>query len=159
MKIKEHWKDIQEHFKTSFKSSLHVSIASVNDQGNPSITPIGTLFLNDNYGAYYFEKFTTSLQNNENKKVCILGINSSKSFWIKSLLKVEFKKYPGLKIYGELGERRKATNKEIQLLQKRLNKTKLTKGNKYLWGDMDTIREIKIKSIEKVNIGKMTEKL
>lgn len=159
MNIQENWSAIQTHFENSFKSSLHVSIASVDAGNTPTITPIGTFFLTDDYGGFYFEKFTTSLPKNANRKICILGVNSRKSFWLKSLIQTEFIKHPGIKLYGTLGEKRKASPQEIQLLQERIRKTKFTKGHQYLWGDMEYVREVNIEGAEKLNIGKMTEQL
>ena len=37
--------------------------------------------------------------------------------------------------------------------------TKRLKGNKYLWGDMQIVREITFIKAEAINLGKMTEKL
>ena len=51
------WKIIRMHFNKSFKSSFYVSIASVDINNNPTVTPIGSLFLNDNQTGFYFEKF------------------------------------------------------------------------------------------------------
>lgn len=42
------WKNIQQVFAAAQKSSLHASIATVDPSGQPTITPIGTIFLNDN---------------------------------------------------------------------------------------------------------------
>lgn len=153
------WKGIQDHFNRSFKSSLHVSIASVKTNGEPSTTPIGSFFLTDNQKAFYFEKFTTSLSQNENSKVCILGVNSSKSYWLKSLIRIKFDTHPAIKLYGTLGEKRKATDSEIALLEERMKNTRFAKGNHYLWGDMKEVREVHIERAEKINIGKMTEQL
>lgn len=37
--------------------------------------------------------------------------------------------------------------------------TKGLKGNTYMWKKMEFVREIKFTKAEKVNLGKMTEKL
>jgi len=102
MDIKTNWKEIRMHFSKSFKSSLHVSIASVNADNNPTVTPIGSLFLNDDQTGFYFEKFPTKLPVNVslNPNVCVLGVNSSKWFWVKSLFKEKFTSTPAIKLYG-----------------------------------------------------------
>ena len=71
----------------------------------------------------------------------------------------QFKSYPAIKIYGELGERRKATDKETQRLNTRMKATRWLKGSAYLWGKMDFVREIAFVKAEKINLGKMTETL
>lgn len=161
MDIMKNWQDIRNHYNKSFSTNLHVTIASVDIENNPTVTPIGTLFLNGDQTGFYFEKYPTKLPEsaNSNKNICVLGVNSNKWFWLKSLFKVKFDKYPALKLYGKIGKRRKATEIEISRLKQRMKSTSFLKGNKYLWGDMDNVREINFTKVEKVNIGKMTTHL
>ncbi len=161
MDIKENWKLIKKHFNNSFKTSLSISIATVNKDNIPTITPIGTLFLNKNQTGFYFEKFPKKIPENfkTNKNVCVLGVNSSKWFWIKALYKLRFSSHPAIRLYGELGERRKATDIEISRLNRRMRTTKGLKGNKYLWGKMEYVRDIRFTKAEGINIGKMSENL
>jgi hypothetical protein len=88
-----------------------------------------------------------------------LGVNSNKWFWIKSLFKEKFPNYPAIKLYGELGERRKATEFEISGLKRRMRATNRLRGHKYLWDNMAFIREITFFKAEKINLGKMTKEL
>jgi len=160
MDLKLDWQNIREHFSKSFKSSLHVSIASVDSENNPTNTPIGSLFLNDNQTGFYFEKFPTKLpfNNSTNSNICVLGVNSSKWFWVKSLFNEKFSTTPAIKLYGELGDKRKASEYELRALKRRMGSTNKLKGHKYLWGKMDSIREITFSKAEKINLGKMTNK-
>ena len=64
MDIQENWTAIRKHFNTSFRSNFHVSIASVDDQNLPTVTPIGSLFLNRGQNGFYFEKFPKHLRQN-----------------------------------------------------------------------------------------------
>ena len=163
MKInfEEDWQKIRKHFSSSFAANMHFSIASVNEENEPTVTPIGSLFLNNNQTGFYFEKFATKLNTNSkvNNKICVLAVNSNKWFWLKSLFKMKFDEYPGLKLYGELGIKREATEKEYRAFQRRIRKTKRLKGSKYLWQDMSMVREIKFTRAEKINLGKMTKEL
>jgi hypothetical protein len=161
MDLIENWEKIRTHFRKSFRSNFFVSVGSVDADNNPTVTPIGSLFLNRNSSGFYFEKYPEKLPNHAklNKNICVLAVNSTTWFWIKSLLIGEFKNYPAVKLYGYLGERRKATNIEINRLKRRMRATKGMKGNKYLWGDMMYVRDITFTRAEKINLGKMTEKL
>ena len=161
MDILTDWKIIRSHFNKSFSSNFYISIASVDSENNPTVTPIGSLFLNDNQTGFYFEKFPSKLPEHakNNPKVCLLGVNSGRIFWIKSLFKGRFTDFPAMKLYGELGERRKATKGEIKRLNRRMNITKGFKGNTYLWKKMEFVREIKFTKSEKINLGKMTTEL
>lgn len=155
------WREIRTHFNRSFSSNFFVSVASVDEENRPTNTPVGSLFLNDNQSGFYFEKYISKLEKSSkiNKNICILAVNSGKIFWLKSLFKGRFDSFPGLKLYGKLGERRKATEKEINRLNRRMKMTKGMKGNTYLWGDMQYVREVVFEEVEIVNLGKMTAKL
>ncbi len=161
MDLIENWIAIRKHFSQSFGSSLHVSIASVDADKIPTVTPVGTIFLNKDQTGFYFEKFITTLPKHavHNNTICILAVNSSKLFWFKSLFKGRFDTYPAYRLYGELGVRREATKTEIRALKKRLKTTRSLKGHKYLWGNMKEVREITFHKGEKINIGKMTKTL
>ena len=161
MNITENWNQIRQHVNKSFSSSLHVSIASVDEDGNPTVTPIGSLFLNKDQTGFYFEKFPKKLplHANTNKNICVLAVNSNKWLWIKALFKERFDAYPALKLYGQLGERRQATETEMNRLKRRMKFTSSLKGHKYLWNDMETVRELTFTRVEKINIGHMTADL
>jgi hypothetical protein len=161
MDVIENWSGIRKHFSQSFGSSLHVSIASVGADNAPTVTPVGTVFLNKDQSGFYFEKFVSTLPKHavHNNSICILAVNSSKLFWIKSLFNARFGVYPAYRLYGTLGKLRKATEPEIRALKKRLKSTRRLKGHKYLWGNMTEVREISFHKGEKINIGKMTKSL
>lgn len=88
-----------------------------------------------------------------------LSVNSNTFFWLTSLFKGKFNGYPAIKLYGQLGEKRKATDIKIKRLNARMRATKLLKGNNYLWGNMEFVRAITFTKVEKINLGKMTENL
>ena len=92
MDIAAHWKEIQKHFNFSFQSNFYVSIASVDIENNPTVTPIGSLFLNNNQTGFYFEKYPTKLpqQAHENNMICALAVNSNTWFWLKSLFNPDY---------------------------------------------------------------------
>ncbi len=161
MNIQTDWSKIRQHFNKSFRSNFHISIASVDCQNNPTVTPIGSLFLNDNQTGFYFEKYPSKLPQyaKVNPNICVLGVNSGTLFWLKSLFIGKFKNYLAVKLYGQLGERRKTTQKETDRLNRRMKATKGLKGNLYLWGEMEFVREIKFSKAEKINLGQMTKEL
>ncbi len=161
MNLIKDWHKIRKHFNKSFGTNFYISIASVDIDHNPTVTPIGTLFLNDNQSGFYFEKFPSKLPElaKNNPNVCLLGVNSNRFFWIKSLFKNSFSDYPALKLYETLGERRKATEKEIKRLNRRMRITNNLKGNTYLWKNMEFVRDIQFTKAESINLGLMTKEL
>lgn len=158
MNLIKNWTAIRKHFSQSFGSSLHVSIASVGDENTPTVTPVGSLFLNSDQTGFYFEKFIYTLPKHatDNNNICILAVNSNKLFWLKSLFKARFDAYPAYRLYGKLGERRKASSTEMRALKRRMKFTRNLKGHNYLRNDMNEVREITFHKGEKINIGKMT---
>lgn len=158
MDINTHWHIVKKLFKKAFSSSFHYSVASVDEDGKPHVTPIGSLILGEPGHAIYFEEFTSQLPNNikSNKYISVLAVNSSKWYWLKSLLKGEFIEPPAIRLNGEAGVLREATQTEVNLWLKRVKSVSFTKGHKIMWQRMGKVREIKFTSIEPVHIGKMT---
>ena len=161
MDIHKDWLEIRKHFSLSFRSNFHVAVASVDKDNTPTVTPIGSLFLNKDCTGFYFEKYPRKIPEHagHNKNICVLAVNSNRVFWLKALFKGKFNSYPGLKLYGVLGDRREATDVEISRLNKRMQATRWLKGNHYLWGHMPYVRDISFTKVEKVNLANMTDHL
>ncbi len=160
MEIDTHWHIVKKLFKKAFSSSFHYSIASIDENGKPHVTPIGSLILGAPGKAIYFEEFTSKLPSNikANRFVSVLAVNSSKLFWLKSLSKGQFNEPPALRLNGETGKLREATQTETNLWHKRVRFLCFTKGHKIMWQRMCKVREIEFTSIEPVHIGSMTSK-
>ena len=158
--IGSYWKTIQKIFHRSFYFSLHYAIATVNPDGMPHVTPIGSLVLTDGNKGFYFEEYPSQLPNNleECPRVCILAVDSGKFFWIKSLIKGAFAAPPGIRLYGTVGEKRLATPDELRLWHRRISPFRLTKGYRILWKSMRYVREIYFESYEPIKLGAMTKK-
>jgi len=157
MELVKDWETIKQHFSRSFGSSLHVSIASVDNDNFPTVTPIGSLFLNNDQSGFYFEKFPKNLPKHSeiNNKVCVLAVNSSKWYWVRSLFYNRFKSYPAIKLYGILGEKRPATEIELHALKRRMRMTKRLKGHQFLWDNMGFVRDIQFSKVSAVKFGEM----
>ncbi|MBW2564118.1 MAG: pyridoxamine 5'-phosphate oxidase family protein [Deltaproteobacteria bacterium] len=158
MDVTENWEDVKELFKKSFKSSFHYAIATVNEDGGPHVTPIGSLILGKLGYGFYFEEFPRQLPNNFkiNKQVCVLAVNSSRWFWFKSLVAGRFSSPPAVRLHGTVGEIREATEKEIKLWHNRVKPVSFSKGHAMMWTNMKMVREIEFTRIEPVHMGEMT---
>ena len=145
MILEKDWKNIQKIFKLAQKTSMHVSIATVDQYGQPNITPIGTVFLNENQTAYLFDTFTEKLAENliQNPKACIQAVNSGKLFWLSSLIQGNFSDYPGVRLYVE----------------KRVKPLQWTKGSQLIWSDFSHVRDIKINDFRWIKYPRMMENL
>jgi len=158
MEIETHWHIVKNLFRKAFSSSFHYSVASIDEAGKPHVTPIGSLILGEPGHGIYFEEFTSKLPKNikSNKYISVLAVNSSKWFWLKSLIKGKFVEPPALRLNGEAGALREATQIEVNLWRKRVKSVSFTKGHKIMWQRMGKVREIEFTSIEPVHIGSMT---
>lgn len=141
------WHKIRKVFSNSQRAAMHCSIASVDTTMQPSITPIGTVFLHETeYSGFFFDRYAETLGHNlvAEPKACIQAINSSKLFWLSSLLKGQFSDYPGVRLYVTIGEKRLATDEELNLVQQRIRALKWTKGGQLIWNDFNQIREFQV---------------
>ena len=122
------------------------------------MTPIGSLVLGSAGRGLYFEEFPRQLPHNleQNKQVCVLAVNSSRWFWLRSLIAGKFASPPAVRLSGVVGERRVATEKERRRWQNRVKHVRFTKGHALLWRRMGLVREIEFTQIEPVCIGEMT---
>ena len=139
-----HWQKIKQVFLQAQVSSMYCSVASVDEQGQPHITPIGTVFLNNDQTGYFFDTYTCQLSKNliKQPKVCIMAVNTAKRFWLKSLILGKFSTLPAIRLYGEIGPLRPATSEEIASVQQRIKPLKWTKGSRLIWSDFTHVRDI-----------------
>jgi hypothetical protein len=158
MDINNDWPAIKRLFKRSFSSSFHYTISTVTRNGEPHLTPIGSLILGAPGQGFYFEEFPSRLPENleKNPQLCVLAVNSSRLYWLKSLVRGRFKQAPAIRLRGRAGATRDATDEEIALWQKRVRSVRFTKGHKLMWRCMRTVRDIEFDGVEPVNIGEMT---
>jgi hypothetical protein len=161
MDINGHWERIRKVFRDAFRSSLHYAVATVNEDGTPHITPIGSIVLQDGNRGFYCEEYPRKLPRNlkVNQRVCILAVNSSKWYWVKSLFLGKFSSPPGVRLMGRAGERRKATDEEMGAWLRRIRPLRWFKGYDLLWSNMHYIREITFDAFEPIQSGKMTKDL
>ena len=158
--LDEQWQTAWALVKRSFRSSLHYAFASVNADGTPHVTPIGSLLLREDApSGFYFELFTKQLPHNleQQPQVCILAVNSSKWFWLRALFLGRFPSPPAVRLRGTVGARRQATPAEMALWRKRIGWSRWLKGHQLLWGNLRFVRDIHFESIEPVRLGEMTQ--
>lgn len=155
MKItEEKWREIIRYYGDYKQTSM---IGSVNGEGQPNVTPIGSLCLKDDFSGYYFDLFTKELSDNldRNNNVCVLYVNTGILFWFKSLCINDYKKPPGIKLIGYAGNRRKASAEEIELFRNKTKALKMLKGYHTIFGGLSYVRDIKFTDYFMLNTGKM----
>lgn len=161
MNIKTHRDEIKRVVERGQKSSIHCAIASVDPDGCPNVTPVGTVFLRDNQTGFYFDQYTNALAKNleTNPNICLMTVNTKSSFWLKSLLKGQFSSPPGVRLYGTVGALRPATTEELAQIEERIRPTRWMKGSQLLWSDFTYVRDIQFTSFRPVSYPVMMDGL
>lgn len=157
--ITEYWDIVKKDFIHCQKTSMGlVQIASVDEDNCPTMTPIGSLFLGENGQAFFCNRFPENLNRNmkTNNRVCVIAMNGSKWFWMKSLFKGRFAGCPGIKLYGRISPGRKITDAEKEQWEKVVKPYRWMKGYDLLWKDMAHASDIRFETFEYLKVGKMT---
>ncbi|MDD5223752.1 MAG: pyridoxamine 5'-phosphate oxidase family protein [bacterium] len=159
MEIGEHWEEIRKLFE---KSMGNYAFATINEDGSPHVSPIGSLFLRADQTGFYFEEYSRILNKNLNRdnRICVLAVDFRKSFWARSFIRGRYIAPPAVRIIGTVGERRKATPEEIKMFRGirwvRLFRWLGLKGYKAGWKPLSHVRDVKFSSFEPIHAGIMT---
>jgi hypothetical protein len=161
MTIQAHWPELVRLVNQGLKTNFYVSMATLNPDGTPHIAPIGSLMLNENCQGYFWEEFPRNTPRNleRNQAICIMAINNGKWFWLKSLFLGSFKTWPGIRLYGTAGPKRKGTPEELARWRNRVKPAKATKGYKLLWEQGQWVRDVYFDRFEPVRTGRMTQNI
>lgn len=144
MNIEACWPQIKRVVERGQRSMLHCAIASVSPEGQPHVTPIGTVFIRDDQTGYFFDRYTKNLARNieANPQICLMAVDARRSFWLRSLLLGRFISPPGVRIYGTVGPLRPATSEELAAIRRRVKPTRWLKGSQALWSSFTHVRDI-----------------
>ncbi|GAC17969.1 hypothetical protein [Paraglaciecola arctica] len=147
-----------KHIKNLVKNSLYCSISTIQDN-LPHCSPIGSVYLESTQQGYYLEMFSTAVKKAQsaNPNGCILVVNTSIIFWLKSLIRGKFATPPAVRLLVEFGDRRAANDLEQSRFRKKVNIFKRFKGHKVLWSNPSHVREFYVLKIIPVSLGKMTQ--
>lgn len=154
MDLHNDWPEIRRIFARAFFSS----IATVDDEGRPHVTPIGSLVLLDEPGrGFYFERFTATMPRHleRDAQLCAMAVDMRLSLWLPSLIRGRFPTAPGLRLAGSTGPRRDATEREAELFLRRVKPLRWTRGYKMLWDGMSQGREVRFDRVLPLRIGRM----
>ena len=159
MKItNENWGKIKNYYKEYLKKSFYCSFATTSKEKEPNVTPIGSLILRNDFSGFFFDIFPTVMTDNleDNGRVCLLLVNTSKFFWFQSFRKGVFEKPSGIKLAGTVGKKRKATPEEKEAFLRKYKRLKRFKGFQILWGDLTYVRDVIFTDYYPINTGSMT---
>ena len=157
--LNKDWQIIRAVFKRAQNTGLCHNFSTINEDGTPNITPIGSLVLNaSNPAGYYFDVFNRGLSDNvdRNPNVAILAVDSRKLFWLRSVMARKFSTPPAIRLVGKVSSRRIAEQKEIEHSLDEIKTLKRLGASKTLGKRLKNLREVTFTRVDVLNIGQMT---
>ncbi len=153
------WAQLRRLFNSTFASSLHFSVATIGDRGQPLVTPIGSVLLGEPGQAYYFEIFATGLGRRlaVDPRVSLLAVDSGKLLWLAALARGRFARMPAVRLNGRAGPRtRMATETERSRWRRRVRRVLPLRGGRLLWSQLDVVRDVRVESVDRIRLGALT---
>ncbi|MDR1791593.1 MAG: hypothetical protein LBR20_08120 [Propionibacteriaceae bacterium] len=141
------WARAKAYLEKAMDKAFYVSFATVGADGVPTVTPIGSLVLNDDQTGFYMERFPRSIPANaaHNPNFCLLAENMK----LRSAIK-EFRNggWGGLRLFGTLGEKREASAAEIGRIRDRLPFGHFKRGGGLLLANTVYVRDLSFRRAE-----------
>ncbi len=134
-----------------------MSIATVDEDGSPRVSPIGSVLFSGEGQGYYFEKYPKIMRSNLDRdpRMSILAVAPGFGYWVAALWRGRFKTQPAIRLVCEAEARRKATQEERNAWLAKVRPFRFFKGHDLLWKDMSDLREFKVIRVEPVELGRM----
>lgn len=155
MSIEEAWPEI----RGVASRSLAFAFATVDADGTPRVTPVGSVYLHrDQPTGYYLEHFTSGLRRNLERdgRFSLLLLDPGPVFWLRSLWLGRFERPPSVRLLGRAGPRRPSSDEERERWLRRVRLTERLPGHRILWQHMPCTRELVFERFEPVRLGAMT---
>lgn len=133
----------------------YCALATLDPDGAPDVTPIGSLRLGEMGRGYYFEEYAATLAGRfrRDARVCVLVLNGDWWSLLWAMLRGRSRQPLGVRLHGRVGERREATPEERDGFLRRVRALRFTRGYRLVWGGkMKTVREISFDRFEPVRI-------
>lgn len=162
MNLEQDWSDIRAVFVAARRRGLHHALATVNDDGTPQVTPIGSLWLHgDRPRAIYFDMFNRRLASNLNarQRVMVMAVDPRYSLWIAAFVRGHFTRHLAIRLAGTVSPRRRPQDEETRRIERLFRRTRFTRGSRLLRSRIEWIRDIDFDAVAPVRVGRMTSAL
>ena len=154
------WRLARRTLARGQSASFHCAIASTNPDGHPYVSPIGSVRLGEPGVGTYLDVFNAQLRKNLDldPRVTVMAVDSGLRTWARALISGRFPTPPGVRLLGEAGPGRPATDDEKQAFQRSVGPALLTRGGKAMWGRFDDViaRDLTFTGVVPVRIGSTT---
>ncbi|MBU1003344.1 MAG: pyridoxamine 5'-phosphate oxidase family protein [Proteobacteria bacterium] len=143
---------------TLFAKVKSCAMATVDEDGTPRVSPIGSVFLTTEGHGHYFEHFPKGMRTNLDRdpRLAIMAVDPGIGFWFRALWRGKFATQPALRLICEASKRRRASQPEIDAWLAQVRPFRHFKGHDLLWKGMEELREFKVLRVEPVNLGRMS---
>ena len=157
----EQWAMVRRIVPRAIRSSLHCSISSINEDGSPHVTPIGSFLPTTTARGVYIDVFNAQLaaQVDRDPRVTILALDSGPGRWARSFLTGTFVAPPGVRLVGTVGPRRPSTQQEIDRFHRPVGPLRRTRGGRRRWASLAVTRDVEIERVVPIRMGRMTRGL
>ena len=156
----EVWRMVRRTVARGRSTSFHCAIASTNPDGRAYVSPIGSVRLGRPGSGTYLDVFNAQLRRNleSDPRVTVMAVDSGLVTWLRALISGRFTTPPGVRLLGEVGPARPATDDEMRTFQRSVRPALLTRGGKAMWGRLDDVlaRDITFTGVVPVRIGSTT---
>lgn len=157
------WRQVRSTLRHAQSSSLHCSIASNGRDGQPHVTPIGSVMLTEPGFGIYLDVFNVELGRNidADPRLTVMAVDSGRRTWLTALLRARFDTPPGFRLIGTAGPARPMTDAERDRFRKRVRLALRTPGGDQLWGrpERQHARDLTFTEVVPVRIPRMTNDL
>ena len=155
------WADARRVATRAFSSSLHFAVASLDASGAPVLTPVGSVMLAEPGHVVFFELFAHGLGRrlDADPRVSLLGVDSGRWFWLRSLWQGRYARPPALRLWGTASACRSCTSAEEQRFLRRVGPLLRTRGGQRLWGRPGPVRDVWVEGIDGVALAGMAPRL
>lgn len=154
------WRVVRRTVARGQSASFHCAIASIAPDGGPYVSPIGSVRLGQSGTGTYLDVFNAQLRKNleRDPRVTVMAVDSGPITWARALIRGQFVTPPGVRLLGEAGPARPATDDEKRTFQRSVRPALLTRGGKAMWGRLDDVlaRDLTFTGVVPVRIGSTT---
>ena len=135
----------------------YCSIASIDEDGRPRVTPIGSVYLDRSGKGFFLERFTSGLPLNIDRgsPISLMAVDAGSIFWLGALISGRFKRPPAVRLRGVAGPRRDATEEERSFFARRVSALRWTRGHRALWSDFRYARTLDFSEQVPIRLGTM----
>lgn len=155
------WALARDTVRRARLSSFHCAVASLNPDGSPHVTPIGSVLLDaHSHTGLYVDVFNVHLARNvaADPRITILAVDSGPIRWGRALVRGHFDRTPAVQLTGTVGPRRRAAPDEAERFRAIVGPLARLRGGRAMWSDLTRVRDLAVSSVRPIRLGTMTSR-